>query len=391
MQPMKKGSMTMVLPDGEEWAFGSGKGINAQINVLNNNFFRKSVLFGDIGFAESYMDGDWETDDITDVIKWMILNVENHPTLMDNKEKRRPVNFFQVLNKAYRLLRPNTKKGSRKNIGEHYDLSNDFFKLILDPTMTYSAAYFQSDKESLEDAQINKYEALCNKLKLTKEDKVLEIGSGWGGFAAYAAKKYGCSIDTVTISQEQFNYATERMEREKLSDKVNVKLLDYRNLKGSYDKIVSIEMIEAVGHKFYRSFFKQCHALLKKDGILALQMILSPDHRYNSFRKSPDFIQKYIFPGSLLPSIDVIQKNIRKAGTLNLFDFEDMTPHYARTLSEWRENFNLNLESVKKLGFNDFFIRKWDYYFSYCEAAFNTRNISVAQAVFTRPNNSGLN
>lgn len=387
---MKKGSMTMVLPDGEKWVFGAGGGIAAQINVLNNGFFKKSVLFGDIGFAESYMDGDWETDNITDVINWMILNVEDHPTLMDDKEKRRPVNFFKGLNRVYRLLRPNTKKGSQKNIGDHYDLSNDFFKLILDPTMTYSAAYFQSDKESLEDAQINKYEALCRKLKLKKEDKVLEIGSGWGGFVTYAARKYGCRIDSVTISQEQFHYAKARIEREKLGDKVNIKFLDYRNLKGAYDKIVSIEMIEAVGHEFYRSFFKQCHALLKKDGILALQMILSPDHRYDSFRKNPDFIQKYIFPGSLLPSMDVIQKNIKKAGTLNLFDFEDMTPQYARTLNAWRENFNLNLESIKKLGFNDSFIRKWNYYFSYCEAAFNTRNISVAQAVFTRPNNLGL-
>lgn len=387
---MNRGRLSMSLPDGHKWTFGSSDDVEAQINVLDDAFFKRCVLFGDIGFAESYIDGQWKSDDISKVIQWMILNVENHPILMDDKEKKQPVNFFKIINKIYYALRANSIKGSRKNIQEHYDLSNDFFKLFLDPTMTYSAAYYKEHSDNLEAAQINKYKALCKKLKLKPRDKVLEIGSGWGGFAAYAAKTYGCHIDTVTISEEQFKFATERMTTEKLNDKVKVRLIDYRNLKGKFDKIVSIEMIEAVGHKYYKTFFAQCHNLLKKNGILALQMILAPDHRYKSFRKNPDFIQKHIFPGSLLPSIDVLQKNIRKTGTLALFDFEDMTPHYAKTLAEWGSNFNSNLEKVKELGFSSSFIRKWNYYFSYCEAAFYMRNISVAQAVFSRPNNLNL-
>jgi cyclopropane-fatty-acyl-phospholipid synthase len=389
-EPMHNGRLLMVLPDGAKWSFGAGNGVHAEIKVRDDAFFKRCILFGDIGFAESYIDGQWETEDITKVIQWMIFNIEDHPTLMDNKQKKMPVNFFMFVNKIYYALRANTLKGSRRNIQEHYDLSNDFFEVFLDPTMTYSAAYYKNENNSLEEAQINKYDALCNKLRLKPGDRVLEIGSGWGGFATHAAKKYDCRIDTVTISQQQYRYATERIQNEKLAGQVKVKLMDYRSLRGVYDKIVSIEMIEAVGHSFLRKFFEQCHHLLKKDGILALQMILSPDHRYDSFRKNPDFIQKYIFPGSLLPSIDVIQKNIRKTGTLVLHSFEDITPHYVKTLSQWKDNFNANIKKIKELGFNDAFTRKWNYYFSYCEAAFYMRNISVAQAVFSRPNNLNL-
>jgi cyclopropane-fatty-acyl-phospholipid synthase len=306
---------------------------------------------------------------------------------MADRPKTSPVNFLKIVNKIQHALRSNTKDGSRKNISEHYDLGNEFFSLFLDPSMAYSSAYFTNAKESLHQAQINKYDLLCQKLKLTDRDHLLEIGSGWGGLAMHAAQNYGCRVTTVTISKQQHAFVSEKVFERGLKDFIDVKFMDYRDIKGQFDKIVSVEMIEAVGHKFMKTFFVQCHALLKKDGLLALQMILSPDHRYESFRKNVDWIQKHIFPGSLLPSMQVIQSSIRETGNLMLYDFEDMTPSYAQTLKIWREGFNQNLSAVRDMGFEEEFIRKWNYYKSYCEAAFKTRNISVVQAVFTRPNN----
>jgi cyclopropane-fatty-acyl-phospholipid synthase len=232
---------------------------------------------------------------------------------------------------------------------------------------------------------------LCQKLRLQATDHLLEIGSGWGGFAIYAAKNFGCRVTTVTISEQQFDYATRRIIQEGLSDKITVEFKDYRNIEGCFDKIVSIEMLEAVGHEYYETYFRKCHQLLKKEGVLVLQMILSPDNRYESFRKNMDWIQKHIFPGSLLPSMSIIQKAITRTGGLNLYHFEDIGPHYAATLDMWHANFNKNLDSVRSLGFDEHFIRKWNYYLSYCQAAFNTRNISVAQAVYSRPNTRFIN
>lgn len=390
-RPMHLGMMTMTLPDGGMLTYGNGQGgVNASIRITNNDFFKKCVLFGDVGFGESYVDGDWETKDITKVIEWMIINVDNHPTLMSDKKKRTPVNFLKICNNVLSFFRKNSLLGSRKNISAHYDLGNEFYRLFLDPSMTYSAACFKQPRQSLEDAQYQKYEELCQKLKLKSTDQVLEIGSGWGGFAIYAAKNYNCRVTTVTVSQQQFNFAVRRIAAEGLTDKVKIELKDYRKIEGKFDKIVSIEMLEAVGHEYYGSYFSQCHQLLKKDGILALQMILSPDNRYESFRKNIDWIQKHIFPGSLLPSMSIIQKMINKTGDLNLYHFEDITADYVQTLAMWRENFNKNLDQIRGQGFDEPFVRKWNYYLSYCEAAFKTRNISVAQVIFTRPNNLSL-
>ncbi len=390
-RPMHLGRLTITLPNGETLIYGSGEGgVNAAIQVVRNDFFKKCVLFGDVGFGESYVDGDWETQDIGQVVRWMITNVDNHPTLMSDKKKRSPVNFLKIFNNMISHYRRNSPNGSRKNIGKHYDIGNSLYQLFLDPSMTYSAAYFKDFGQSLEEAQYQKYMQLCQKLRLKVTDHLLEIGSGWGGFAIYAAKNFGCRVTTVTISQQQFDYATRRIAEEGLADKVTIEFKDYRNIEGCFDKIVSIEMLEAVGHEYYEIYFKKCHQLLKKDGVLVLQMILCPDNRYESFRKNIDWIQKYIFPGSLLPSMSVIQKTINRAGDLNLYHFEDMGPHYARTLEIWRTNFNRNLDGVKGLGFDECFIRKWNYYLSYCEAAFNTRNISIAQAVYSRPNSSIL-
>lgn len=390
-RPMHLGRLVIALPDGQMLSYGMGQGgVTANIKIINNNFFKKCVLFGDVGFGESYVDGDWETEDITKVIEWMIINVDNHPTLMSDKHKHAPVNFLKILNNMISFYRKNSLIGSRKNIGAHYDLGNEFYQLFLDPSLTYSSAYFKNMEQSLEDAQYQKYEELCRKARLKKTDHVLEIGSGWGGFAIYAAKNYGCRITTVTISREQFKYVLQRIAHERLTDKITVELRDYRDIEGKFDKIVSIEMLEAVGHEYYHSFFQQCHQLLKKDGLLALQVILSPDNRYESFRKNIDWIQKHIFPGSLLPSMAIIQKNINQTGDLNLYHFEDITSHYVRTLDIWHDNFNKKLEQIKSLDFDQQFIRKWNYYLCYCEAAFSTRNISVAQLIFSRSNNASL-
>lgn len=390
-RPMHLGQLVMTLPDGGVLTYGNGQGgVHASIQIVHNDFFKKCVLFGDVGFGESYVDGDWQTDDIAKVIEWMIINVDNHPTLMSDKKKRTPVNFLKICNNVLSFARRNSLVGSRKNISAHYDLGNEFYRLFLDPSMTYSSAYFKNAAQSLEDAQYQKYEQLCQKLKLKSSDHVLEIGSGWGGFAIYAAKNYGCHVTTVTVSLQQFDYAVARIADQALSDKITIELKDYRNLTGRFDKIVSIEMLEAVGHEYYESYFSQCHRLLKKDGIVALQMILSPDNRYESFRKNIDWIQKHIFPGSLLPSMSIIGKMINKTGDLNLYHFEDLTTDYVKTLEIWRENFNARLDQVRSQGFDEPFIRKWNYYLSYCEAAFKTRNISVAQVVLTRPNNVSL-
>jgi len=388
---MTRGNLTLQLPEGREVVFGSGEdGVCTHIKIIKEDFFKKCILFGDIGFGESYVDGDWETKDITKVIRWMIENVEHHPTLMDDQKKKSSVNWMKFANNILSFFRRNSKLGSQKNIASHYDLSNDFFGLFLDPTMTYSSAYFKSPQQSLEDAQLEKYDQLCRKLRLKETDHLLEIGSGWGGMAIYAAKNFGCRVTTITISKKQYEFAQNRIKVEGLDSRIDLLLKDYRDLEGQFDKIVSIEMIEAVGHEYYRNYFDQCQKLLKKNGLIAIQGILCPDHRYKSFRKNMDWIQKYIFPGSLLPSYQEIQRKINQTGLLNLLDYEDMTPFYAKTLYLWKIKFFKQIDQVKSLGFDERFIRMWDYYLSYCEAAFATRNIYVAQMVFSRSNNEGL-
>ena len=386
--PLKLGQLTIVWPDGDERIYGNDpEGITAVIHVRRMNFFKKCVLYGDVGFGEAYVDGDWDTPDINKVIEWMILNVEHHPTLMADDEKNAPVNFFRIFNTLAHKLRDNTITGSTKNISDHYDLGNSFFKTFLDPSMAYSSAYFTNGHESMEEAQTKKFDIWCQKLRLNPNDHVLEVGCGWGGFAIYAVTHYGCRMTCITISKEQYNHVAQLIKKHCLEHKIDLQLTDYRHVKGQFDKIISIEMIEAVGHKFLPVYFKQLHQLLKRDGLLGIQMIVSPDHRYERFVNNVAWIQKHIFPGSLLPSMKAVQAAIHKTGTLALYDYEDMTASYARTLQLWRETFNDKRAEVVSLGFNDSFIRKWNYYFSYCEAAFSMRNISVAQVVFARPNN----
>lgn len=300
------------------------------------------------------------------------------------------LNLLGHYNRILHKLRPNSLTTSRRNIAEHYDLGNDFYELFLDPTMTYSSALFTSPNQSLEAAQIAKYDSLCRKLKLQPTDHVLEIGSGWGGFSCHAAKNYGCKITTVTISEAQFNYAKARFEREGIADRVEIKLMDYRLITGRFDKIASIEMLEAVGAAYLETYFAKCHEVLKPDGLLGVQMITCPDARYDALRQGVDWIQKHIFPGSLLLSVGRVNQALNQTGDLFLHDFLDLGNSYAKTLKLWRENFNQQLAGIRALGFDEKFIRKWNYYFSYCEAAFAMRNISVVQAVYTRPNNPTL-
>ena len=388
---MALGALRFRMPDGKEWIFGGGQPeFSADIRVQHLDFFKKVMLYGDVGFGESFVDGDWETDDISAVISFFILNIENWPTLSGTRRKGLFLNLFHRYNRIMHLFRDNTVTGSRKNIRDHYDLSNDFFKLFLDPTLTYSAAYWERPDQTLEEAQVSKYDRLCRQLRLKPSDHLLEIGSGWGGFSAHAASKYGCRVTTVTVSEEQHKHASQLFRQKGLERLVDIRLMDYRDIRGQFDKIASVEMLEAVGDRHLETYFAKCHEVLKKDGLLALQYIICPDSRFAALRDGVDWIQKHIFPGSLLLSIGRVNRAINRTGDLFLHNLEDLGAAYARTLGLWHETFNRKLDQVRALGFDDRFIRKWNYYLEYCKAAFAMHNISVVQALYTRPGNHGL-
>ncbi|EIE01284.1 SAM-dependent methyltransferase [Leptospira licerasiae] len=394
---MQRGSLRILFPDGGQRYLGNPNSSDppefhhAILQVKDRKFFKKLVLYGDIGLAESYMDGDWDTDDIRAIICWFLLNLESTPSVSGSNKSLFHLALMNLGNRLLHLFRNNSVKGSKKNISEHYDLGNDFYKKFLDQTMTYSCAYFSDPTKSLEEAQIAKIENLCKKLKLKDTDHLLEIGTGWGAFSTYAAKNYGCKVTSYTISEEQYKFAKAKISAMGLEDKIEVRLEDYRKVEGSYDKIVTVEMLEAVGHEYFEDFFAMCHRVLKKDGLMAHQIITCPDSRYESFRKGVDFIQKHIFPGSLIPSIARINEAINKTGDMFIHELEDIGRYYDRTLMTWQKGFEENLSSIASMGYNESFLRKWRYYFSYCAAAFHMRNISVVQVVYTRPNNLGLN
>ena len=404
LREMKLGHLRVDLPEGGFVEFGShadalgrplpaGLSASAHIRVLRAGFFSKCVLSGDIGFAESYLDGDWTTSDLTSLIAWFILNIEHAPTLSgsaQNSTRSLPLNWLRLVNRLRHLLRPNSRATARRNISEHYDLSNDFFELFLDSSMMYSAAKWTSPDLSLEAAQFEKNEALCRSLRLTPSDHVLEIGSGWGGWALHAARNHGCRVTTITLSQRQLDYARRRIAEAGLSDRIEVRFLDYRELTGRFDKIVSIEMMEAIGHDYLPSFCGVIDRVLKPGGLVGLQFITCPDARYDQLRNGVDFIQKHIFPGSLLLSLNRVNEQLAAHGGFVMHGITDLGHDYARTLRLWHEAFRQKLAEVRALGFDERFIRKWSYYLSYCEAAFAMRNISVVQTLHTRPNNLGL-
>lgn len=394
---MTRGRLTLELPDGSVHEFGApdrpvgliapGVAHAALIRIRRLGFFKKCILAGDIGFAESYIDGDWETPDLTAVVGWFVLNLDQAPTVSGSRKARSlALNFLRLGNRLSHLLRPNSRTMARRNISEHYDLSNDFFALWLDPNMMYSGARW-TGVTTLEEAQVAKNDSLCRKLHLQASDHVLEIGTGWGGWSIQAAKNYGCRVTTLTISRQQHDLARARIAAAGLSDRIEVRLQDYRELTGQFDKIVSIEMLEAVGHRYLPEYAAVCHRVLKPDGLLALQFITCPDSRYGQLRRGVDFIQKHVFPGSLLLSINRLNQLLTEQGGFVLHSLEDLGSDYSRTLLTWRGLFHDRLDRVRALGFDDRFIRKWNYYLCYCEAAFALRNVSMVQTVHTRPNN----
>ena len=403
---MTRGHLRIELPDGTSHEIGTHAAAVqltlplalpafALIRVKRDAFFKKCLFSGDIGFAESYIDGDWETPHLAAVIAWFLLNVEDAPTLSGSAKKHAQsfaLNLLRHTNRLGHLLRPNSREIARRNISEHYDLSNDFFALFLDPSMMYSSAKWPAAHPhfTLEEAQREKNDALCRSLRLAPSDHVLEIGTGWGGWSLHAAQTYGCRVTTVTISQQQYDLARSRIAAAGLTDRVEVQLRDYRDLTGTYDKIVSIEMMEAIGHRYLPDFTAVLNRVLKPDGLLALQFITCPDSRYDAFRTGIDFIQKHIFPGSLLLSLNRVNDLLSRSGGFTLHHIDDLGHDYARTLRLWHENFRHRTEQILALGFDDRFMRKWSYYLAYCESAFAMRNISVVQTLHTRANNLSL-
>jgi cyclopropane-fatty-acyl-phospholipid synthase len=403
-----RGQLQLTLPDGSRHLFGGECAVHwhettrsaaaralpssASIEVRHPAFFKKCVLFGDIGFAESYLDGDWETTDISAVIAWFLLNRESAPTLSGSTASGFSLNLLRSANRLRHLFRSNDRRTAARNIREHYDLSNDFFRLWLDPTLMYSSARWEQPNQTLEQAQDAKNEELCRKLQLRPADHVLEIGTGWGGWSLHAARNHGCRVTTLTLSPAQAAFARERVSAAGLSDRIEVRLQDYRDVPPDevFDKVVSIEMLEAVGHEYLETWCALVSRVLKPDGLMALQFITCPDARYPAMRRGVDFIQKHVFPGSLLLSVNRLNELLADTGGFVLHALDDLGSDYARTLRLWRGEFNRKLGEVQELGFDGRFIRKWNYYLSYCEAAFALRNISVVQTVHTRPNNLSL-
>ncbi|WP_072680911.1 cyclopropane-fatty-acyl-phospholipid synthase family protein [Arcobacter sp. LA11] len=391
LSKITQGDLEVTFCDGKIKTYGNNQEPRAKLILNNADLFRRLTLFGDIGFAESYMDKDFECDDLTSLIKIAIINSDSLQTKSEDEKSFSLYNLFPIVNKIRHVLRKNSKTRSQKNISEHYDLSNQFFKLFLDDTMMYSSAVFEKPDEPLFEAQKRKIDLLAKKLNLKKGSKVLEIGSGWGAMAMHLVREYGCEVTTLTLSKEQKKLCEDRFKENEIEEFVDVMLKDYRDMEGEFDAVIAVEMFEAVGREYFDVFFKKCESLLKPSGILVMQIITMPDQRYDSYCKGTDFIQKYIFPGGHLPSVGKILEVTTRNTKLNLLHMEEYTEHYAKTLNIWHENFNQKLDDVKDLGFDEYFIRMWKMYLCYCEAAFLTRNINLVQIAFTRYQNMSLN
>jgi cyclopropane-fatty-acyl-phospholipid synthase len=382
LKKLKRGQLYL-LEGEEKICFGQPSeagDLNATVTVKHPDFYRRILLGGSIGSAEAYMQGLWQTDDLTVLVRILILN----QAVLRNIDSRW-TRLRSPAHKAFHALRRDTRKGSRANIAAHYDLGNDFYALFLDETLTYSCAYFEADHSSLKEASLAKYDRVCRKLALGPSDHVLEIGTGWGGFALHAAEKYGCRVTTTTISKQQHSLARERIEAAGLGCRITLLFEDYRDLEGRYDKLVSIEMIEAVGHQYLETFFRCCAARLKPDGMMLLQAITITDRAFERQKRSVDFIKRYIFPGSCIPSIGAISRAVAKGTDLKIDHLEDITPHYAKTLRRWRRRFFENIDAIRAMGFSDAFVRMWHYYFCYCEAGFEERYLGDVQLRLVKP------
>jgi cyclopropane-fatty-acyl-phospholipid synthase len=382
LEKLREGRLTVEYPDGKR-VFGSGSEPDVSIRVHDNRFFSTVALGGHLGAAEAYVDGWWSADDLTSLVRLLLRNRD----VLDGLESgwarlAAPLRFL------LHALNRNSRNGARRNIRAHYDLGNEFFALFLDETMTYSCGIFEGSDSSLADASAAKYDRLCRKLDLNPEDHVVEIGTGWGGFAVHAARNYGCRVTTTTISAEQHKFATERIAAAGLEEQVTVLLNDYRDLEGTFDKLVSIEMIEAVGHQYFETFFETCSRLLVPNGQAAIQAITIQDRYYEQARREVDFIKRYIFPGSCLPAVAVLTGAASNTD-LRLVHLEDITPHYATTLARWRADFMRNWDQIREQGFSDQFRRLWEFYFCYCEGGFREAVLGDLQLVFAKPRASG--
>jgi cyclopropane-fatty-acyl-phospholipid synthase len=379
---LTKGQL-IVNENGNNYIFGSKNNdfpVSATINVLSNEMYSEIAAKGLNGAAEAFVKGLWSSDDLTRLIRIFVRNREAANQIEGGVAKLANGLFY-----LQHSLKRNNNKGSLRNISAHYDLGNDLFETFLDNTKMYSCAIFENENSSLEQASINKIERICKKLALSSNDHVLEIGTGWGGFAIFAAKNFGCKITTTTISQKQYEYTLKKVKALGLQDKISVLKKDYRDLTGKYNKLISIEMIEAVGHHYYHDFFRKCNQLLIPDGRMLLQSIIITDYLYEEAKQFSDFIKTYIFPGSCIPSISKLCESSAKATDMRLFHLEDITPHYAKTLNHWRSHFMNNVQKIRDLGFSEEFIRLWNFYFCYCEGGFIERQIGAVQMLFTKP------
>ena len=371
-----------IVEDSERHAFGepgAARALQVTVEVRSPRFYR-ALLRGSVGLCESYMDGLWECSDLVALTRLAALNVAS----LDNLRRVLAPALIPA-QRWIRWLRGNTIGRSRKQIAAHYDLGNELFAQFLDPTMMYSCAVFDSPRATLEEASLAKLERVCAKLDLGPEDHVLEIGTGWGGFAVYAAQRRGCRVTTTTISREQHAYACERVREAGLQDRVTVLLQDYRDLQGSYDKLVSIEMIEAVGWQNFPTYFRRCSELLSDDGAMLLQAIVIDDRAYQVEKAGRSFINTYIFPGGCLPSLEVISRSLARVTDLRQAHLEDITAHYATTLARWRERFLDATDRLSELGYDERFRRLWELYLSYCEGGFRERRIQDVQLLLTKP------
>ncbi len=384
LEQLRHGRLTLV--DGDEILRfgrpGADRALDVTVRVNDARFYSDVAFAGSIGAGEAYMQGYWQTSDLTGLVRLLLRNRE----VLDGMETGLARLTVPTQKLLHRLNR-NTAAGSRRNIAAHYDLGNDFFELFLDETMMYSCAIFERADMTLAEAQLARLDRICRKLDLGPSDHVLEIGTGWGALAIHAAAHFGCRVTTTTISREQHDLARERVREAGLADRVTVLRSDYRDLDGCYDKLVSIEMIEAVGHQYFDAFFGKCADLLAPDGMMLVQAITIADQRYEQARRSVDFIQRYIFPGSCIPSVAALTAAMARAGDLRLFHLEDIGPHYATTLRRWRENLLDNLAAVRQLGYPDSFVRMWEFYLCYCEGGFAERVLGDVHMLLVKPGN----
>jgi cyclopropane-fatty-acyl-phospholipid synthase len=372
-----------IVEGGREHRFGKRTPectLATTVYVDHLQFFADAAFGGSVGAGEAYIRGLWRCDDLTTLIR---IFVRNRDVLngMDSKWALASRPFL----KLFHFLNRNSKQGSARNISAHYDLSNDMYEIMLDETMAYSCAIYPTAETTLHEAQIAKFDAICRKLDLSPKDHLVEIGTGWGGLAIHAAQNYGCRVTTTTISKEQFKYAKAKVERLGLSDRIELLLKDYRDLEGQYDKLVSIEMIEAVGANYIDEYFRKCSSLLKPNGSMLLQAITIQDQFYQSALKSVDYIQRFIFPGSFIPSVTAIANSVLRATDMKIYNLEDIGPHYATTLRMWRERFFASLPAIRKLGLPDSFVRLWEFYLCYCEGGFAERQLGDIQVLLTKP------